>query len=745
MKFYEKIGNDLFAPKIDVSSILLDNGETTDVPSGVNLETVPVNGIYIDTKISSKQNNIDNWITDTEYLQYTKINFIVFGDKQDANLFDTSIKAKQYISSSIEQLAIKANAIETKTINIADVVELENYSESNPNFEAYYSHAFSNLSPNKDIILYVVPSINFPSFFEDSGLDASVTETSDLIKQIYSVETHKFNILINNKTIEDPISEQILSDIRQIKQLKTNLLSLLPIVKIDNNQTNVKPSYISDVFTTFDYDNELVRSYFFFDMKNFIKDNTVFDRLFQTKTTDEISQILFEKNSVVFTITKNISDLEQNTAIFVASYDSIIGSSNVTIVDALTNDKFVCFSFVENFPNTTRQKFSYTIKVNFSDPFLQDYYVPLSERGKYFTVTGKLQEIENFINDPYNTNAKTGKFVVNYSLDKLTSFMKEFFELVNLFSEKVVDFSTIKKIVSALDTRKVSFTVYNDFILFAKTALMQIENLFISAGQTKFEYSKNTDIISFAKNGFYFKVNDFSDINFPSISVPKLSINTQELQSEISVKYYTDSEKKQYSLQSSAVDSTNLVSYKITNGVFCLKETEVVYSSQYSFLTDTLNLEGTTISKTNLLSNKQDIKPLFDKTSISNSTAQQPALAIPNSSKEMKLYSDDIKNTKIGTIINKISTTKQLDTETTLQFQMIYLNQMNDSFLVPQVKIEIYNPFLKQWTSFNSTGNITTTTYLARTIYIENNNIFSTNKLAPPLTNKYFIVDTQTP
>ena len=285
--------------------------------------------------------------------------------------------------------------------------------------------------------------------------------------------------------------------------------------------------------------------------------------------------------------------------------------------------------------------------------------------------------------------------------------------------------------------KKPFFTVYNDFILFANKTLTQIESLFTSAGQTKHEYSKNTDSNLFVNNGFYFKLNKFDNT-----SVPQITLSTQDLSSQISVKYYSDSKRTQYDLKSSQIDSTNLVSYKITNSVFCLKESEVTYSSDYSFLTDVLSLEGTTINKTTLIPTKSKSKPLFDKTSISNPTAQTPALEIGNSSKEMKSYLDDIASTKIGTIIDKISVTKKLDTETMLQFQMLYLNQMSEQFLVPVVQFEVYNPVMRKWSKFDPTNQATS--YLARTTYVNNSNIFLTNKVVPPLTNTYFIVQLQT-
>lgn len=739
MKFYDKIGNDLFAPNISVTSILLDDGQTLETTSATDQSIITTNGINVDTIIQSKQNNIDNWVTDIEYLQYTTINFIVFQDKNKAEIFDSQIKHKKYTLDPIGKIATDAGASKINSINISDIVDLEQYSTSEPVFESYYSYAFSDLDPKKDIILYIVPSINFSSFFEDNGLDATKSETINLIKQIYSVETHKFNILINNKTIDDQVSEQILSDVRQVKNLKNNLLSLLSTIKIDDTITNEKPSYISNIFANFDYENEIVRSYFFFDIKNFIKDNTVFDRVFDTKTSDEINQILKTNNSIFFTVTNKIEDLEEVVCTFTTTYQSIIGSNNASIIDSLTNDNFVCYSFSDLFPATVKQKFNYSINVRFIDPFLKSYYEPSTSSGKYFTVLQQIQDIENFVNDPNNTDARTGKFTKIYSLDKLKGFMKDFFELINLFSEKLIDPATINKIVSALDTRKVSYLVYNDFILFAKKGLTQLEGIFTSAGQHNTQYNKDSETIQFVKNDFYFQLNDYDRTS----KLPKLSLTTQEMQSEISTKYYTDSDKKRYNLKSSVVDSTNVVSYKIANSVFCLKQPEVTYSSEYSFLSDVLSLEGTTIEKTNLISKKQDTKSIFDKTSISNDVVQKPALQIGNSSKEMKPYLNSVQSTKIGTLIDKINTSKQIDTETMLQFQMLYLNQMSDSFLIPQIKIEVYDHISKQWKSF-STANGATNTYLARTTYIQNNNIFSNNKVVPPITNKYFIVETKT-
>jgi hypothetical protein len=215
--FYIKQGNDAFSPLIKTNSIILDNAVST-TPSAItgSSTTNRTNGISVNYTISSKQNALDYWISDVDYLQYTKIRFYVANSKQQATKLIAAIQA------GLIQLGIfqySENPL-YKDVNLIDIVDTQQITQQEYSFEVEQTIAFNELDAKEDIILIILPYVDLFSYFKENGFDP--IESYRLVENFLKFETHQYNVLINNKTINDSNSKEILSDVREIKELNFN-------------------------------------------------------------------------------------------------------------------------------------------------------------------------------------------------------------------------------------------------------------------------------------------------------------------------------------------------------------------------------------------------------------------------------------------------------------------------------------------------------------------------------------------
>lgn len=738
MKFYEKFGNDLFSPNIKVSNILLDNSERTAVnliAGGSSVTQAFTNGITIDYEISSKQNKLDNWITDGEYLDYVTITFIAFQRAEDINNFKQEVVAKSYIEKSIPSILNNiAQDIRYETFNLSDIVDLNNIT-TDSQIVGSGQVQFSSLNNEKDIILYAIASIDFIRFLSDNKYEANYTDLIKLISNIYSVEWQVFNILVNNTTLENSDANSILNDVRQSKEITSNLLSLIPTTIQQVTEEN--PKYISEIFTSFDYEKKLIRNFFFFEINKYITNNSIIKNLYKSLGRDSIEKVLSNFNAINFNIKKiypNQNELLIST--FRTSYETIIGSTNTEIVSELSNDKVLCFSFIENFPQQSRERFKYKIELTYQDPFIKYYYdnFNLPPTGLFYSVLDGLNQVENFFNDPRNTDAKTGKFILpqNSDVPQIDKIVTLFVELINAFSNNIIDSVKTRKIIRSLQYNKSTLQIHIDFVNLAKNLLIQIEQLLLSVGYSKSEYYKTSDNIDYINDNNYFKLDDFD----ASKTIPK--IKTQSIQSQTKPKYYTDS-VKQYNISDTNTDFGNEVSYKITNSFVSLKNNQISYNSEYELTSLVSELMGTTIEKIDSIVQQKPNSQLFSKISTSDTSFTKPAAQTTNSKKQLSQTKNNLQNDKISQIISKINTSKQLDTKKVLNFNLSFLSNMDTESLVPSVLVEAYEERNKRWISLDNIPNNTTSSYLARTTYVKGSDIFTNENTSPPITNMYFI------
>lgn len=722
--FYIKQGNDAFSPLIKTNSIILDNAVST-TPSTItgSSTTNRTNGISVNYTISSKQNTLDYWISDVDYLQYTKIRFYVANSKQQATKLIAAIQA------GLIQLGIfqySENPL-YKDINLIDIVDTQQITQQEYSFEVEQTITFNELDVKEDIILIILPYVDLFTYFKENGFDP--VESYRLVENFLKLETHQYNVLVNNKTINDSNSKEILSDVREIKELNFNLLSMLPPptqeISLFDNQT----SYLSETFNSLVYSKKTINNYFFFNFKKFIEQNCAIKKLFKGISHNKINDILIKNNSIFFEIYKN--EEEEKICAFSCGTTEVNdgGIGKTTTINELNTPETIFISFKDDFPKSKNTSFYYKIKVSFIDPFIKNYYDTSYNQGsgRYFDILNNLKIVQDYIENPNNSNSKTLKFQTQISSPPIAvknQLIKDFFDLYNLFGNKEISEEKIQKISSALDFKVATITTYNDFISFVNISMTQIEQYFISYNQTKTTFIKNDKKVNFKLKDFFF---------------------TRDIKTSNLIKYYNEYSKNnsidQYDLQmeDSTIDSTNNVSYKIINSVLNCMNDQYTYDTNYEQLSNLVEMKGTTIEAvtdiTNILT-----KELFASSNTTNSVIQKATSTNKSTKKQLSQSTEDRKSSLISNILNKISDTNSTLTDSLLKFQIYFLNDMEKEFLVPQISTVFYDVKTKQWQNLSLSNTKGNKSYLAKTIYSVGTNIFSTNKLVPVIEEEYFIL-----
>ena len=745
-KFYYKTGNDTFAPMIKVTNILLDDTlPVTDIQRNTISGS---NGIIVNVNVSSKQNKMDSLISDVDYLKYTKINLIVFQDKDDIEFFRSSIVSKTFLTKALDEIISDISSsvvIQFKTINLTDIVDLSQLSQRDYSYKVNFSTAFTGLDKTKDIILCVVPIIDFRTYLSenkiedaDAATDISTdTVATSILRQIYSVEYHTYNILINKKTINDNIGNAVLNDVREAKKLNTNILQLLAGTKLSSGIEKDRVSYITDIFTSFDYGQKTINNFFFFDKTQFVL-NSAFSKNIPS-SYDYPCNLYFE----IFKDDNLLSSftLQQDGTITQLSTATIIELIPITTTSVAGKK---CIMFNDTFPKVEKQNFKYSVKVsNNADLALLKYYnkVPLNPTGMFFDVLIGLNIFQNFINDPRNTNSTTGMFERRLFSrpPNVKSLINDFIELINLFSNKQIVDADAKKIINSLDFKKTTFAVCNDFIFYANNTMNQIGQFFDSIGSTQSSYTKTSNLIMFQNKMSYHTLDKATTIKpYPTIEKEKLD-DFPKSKDNFSFKYFVDV-NKEYDVDSLKIDEKSEVSYKIINSV--IASTQITYSSVYSLLDsiyDELGVVINTVEKT-----EKDLKIKTNQAYTKSSTVitrfQKPADSVTDAKKEISLSSLQVDSTKIVEIAAKANTSISKNSESTFKFELYYLNKINKEFLIPQARIEIYNTLTNKFNDVKTLAEATGT-YFARTTCIEDkSNVYFTNKSLPTISNTYFVL-----
>lgn len=717
--FTGSVGGDPFSPSIKANSIILDNSVETEAIGAVGSGDTTLkktNGIFIDFTISSKQNNLDGWIQDVDYLKYMTISFYVLNSNSQLKALENALSA---YNINILQNFNNSDSVKLTKVPLIDIVELDETTEKNYTFTTQYTKTFKELSSDEDIILVVLPAIDFRSYFSDNGIDEKVAIS--LIKSFYKYEYHVYNILINNKTINDSDSRKILSDVRQINELKINLLSLLPPAKDIPSYQVDKVDYVSDVFSSFDYSNKTINNYFFFNVINFINDNCALKKKIKDLSSEEINNTLINNNSIFVEIFREDEQQLISICSFNCGTTQINNSSIASTINSFNNNDLLCILFTDIFPNSNKCSFKYKIDISYVDPFINGYYNTNndSSTGIYFNILSNQTEVQSYVDDPRNSDSKTNKFVKvegsNAPTVQKNQMVSEFFAIYNLFSQKQLSNDKVNNIAATLDFQKSNVVMYNDFFNFMNIYMPQFEDYFTSYAMVKTSYSKNSTSKKLDIKDFYFSKNasDYTKINFYN-------------------EYDTSNKVLSYDLTTGSIDMNNPISYKIINSVLNLTNDQSSYSSTTSYIDNLLNFEGTTIEySTDKKSNKRTIS-LFSDSNSTNPTLQKPSNVKVDAKEQVNLAS-------FGELINDIiATTSDF---ARLKFLLYFLDDISKDSLVPNISTNVYDTKTKQWKDINSVvSKLTNTTYLAKTIYNKENNIFSKNNIIPPINEEYFIL-----
>lgn len=724
---YEKAGNDPFSPSIQANNIIVDNDVNGD------------NGIIVNFTISSKQDALDNWVKDIDYLQYMIIGFYVLNSTSQVDELKEILQT--YNPEGIQKFEQDYDGlIKVVKIPLRDIVDISETTENNSTFTTEYSKTFESLSD--DITLMVIPNIDFDSYFSDYGLDSELV--SSLIESFYNYEYYQYNILQNNDTLQDNTNSKILNDVRQISELKNNLFSLLPLsldiapFEVDN------VNYFSDVFSSFNYETKIIKNYFFFNIANFIKENSALKKVFKNFTKEQIDSTLINNKSIFFEIIKtNKYDDEDTKSIcsFNCSLSKVfqVLGSTVAIVNSVSTQDLICISFIDDFVGIKKSSFYYTINVSFFDPFIKLCYdvSNIPSTGFYFNVLNNLTILESYVYDPRNSNSTTTRFEP-LTFEFAPTLQKNdmifyFFGIYNLFVNKEVTQERIDKISKALEFNSANIITYNDFFSFINKCMTQFENYFVSYFLTQNSYSIKSSIKKIDVKDFYFS-KDSADYKM--------------------IKFYNENNKNQiatYDITSGTLDTTNPVTYKIINSVLTLVNDQNSYSPDVSYIDNLIEAEGTTIELyDNFIKNKKlnSTVELFAQACSTNSAFEKPssrAIDILNANQQ---YSFSYEKTVSNSIRNKVTNAQKsadnTEYETIMKFYLYFLNDMNNEFLTPKITTLIYDSKNKQWTNINSINlrrNIGKS-YLAKTIYnIEKQkDIFSYNKIIPLINEEYFIL-----
>lgn len=514
--FFQKLGNNSFAPFINVTDILLDNQI---------VDTSVTNGIEIDISIKSKQNFVDQLLSDSEYLAYNKISFFVFDSASSAiNFANTFINDTVFNFNPNNFLLSVPSTTQTKTISISEYIEQDQVTGE---YSGLYETGFKNLENNKDIILLVIPWIDFSQFANDNQINESYL--TNALKNIYKNQVNIYTILQNNNV---PVNN-IISDMRDLNLLKTNLFSLLPISNVLNfdvlNTNSSKQQYFFDIYKSVNSDISKVTLFTVFNLKSFTAN---FSTL---KVNNEKALSLLAENPIIINVTKKYSTSDQIYSVgnFSLTTDEIIDAGDINATYYLTLENNMVISFDDNVPSSTTNV-TYEFEVLFSDPVLKYYYInDISVPCLYNSVISAFASIQSTvtIDNPNISDVKTGKFTNSFkrSLNRfentVSDFVDDYSELLNLFleSENKITNETKTKIKNLLNINKSNIYVYIDFYYYVTNTLQQIENLFSQIKNNNTTYYKIFDPIKFdVVNGTYeITGQSFNKSKFDTLNVSK--------------------------------------------------------------------------------------------------------------------------------------------------------------------------------------------------------------------------------
>lgn len=745
--FYEKVGNNPFCPSIFVNTLLIDNSFTDSSEAK--------NSLTINLSYKSKQNFVDQLLSDSQYLSYIKIIVALVTDNSVIRTAKQNFDPK---SPDQSLSGLFRDAEQTKVISLSDFTDFLQQDQITGEYSGTYEFFFSEVEPTPDMGLVFFPYVDFKSFADDNSI--SYDTLGNIISK-FDNEIHLYQIMNNNSVQVN----NIVTDMRDLTEFKNNLFTLLPNINSINfdiiNSNPSKKQYFFDLYPSFNSENTKVRLYTLFNVKSFIENLSALKKSYGLFTEDVLTSL--RRKPIVINITKtySTSDTVYEVGSFTLSVDEIIRSGSVDARYHFTVANNMLVSFVDTCPESST-KINYEFEVVFSDPMLRYYFLnDVNAPCVYNRVFQLYSQVQTVvcIDNPMISNARTGKFEQSFInsnprfQNTINLFVDNLISLLNLFLNFDIKPDQITKIKNLLDIKRSTIFVYIDFYSFVNKVLVEIENIFSQLNIADVIYYKRFDSIKFEV--------------VPSVEIETLSsdilsgVNATEAtpagEKSMGIAYdkFNDIKIGSYTLKQENIKSTNQTSYLLKNSVIATANSLIPFSSEYDLSFNYNESEGLMLKETNSKfeintsdsSGKKKVS-INKKTSpnklLNNSFSSNTSISfnVPFSTQTFGMSNpkDDLKNLKAKKTINESIEDSNLAKEEFVFNVATNLNTTPED-LLPKSQLEYLtfeNNTLK-WKVIEQTLGLSGT-YFIRTSYMRSTDLYSKNNIAPKIANEYRII-----
>jgi len=749
--FYNKLGNNAFTPSIVMESILLDNSIVVEGTSS----TTSNNDIEIDLKIESKQNYIDSFLEDSEYLEFTKITFIVLNDNENALRYANAILAASYNPTTL----LEISSAQKTTISILDYVE---QNQVNGNYAGLYEAIFSNIDKkNGDITLLIIPWVDFSEFAAKNNI--SEENVKNAIKNVYKNEVHIYTIL-NNNTVP---KNNIVNDVRDLQEFKNNLFTLLPNINSATydllNTNSSKKKYFSDLYDSVDYANKRIKLYTTFNVKDFINNFASLQKSYSSYTDEQLNQIL-RTEPISISINKTYSTSDEVTSVGSISLSlkevrsSDVNAEMLSIADFGDN---MLLSFEDEMP-TSATNINYTFQILFTDPVLKKFYINNdTDSDLYSKVVSNFSKLQSLVNvdNPSISDSKTGKFTTTFinqyqqSQFNIASFVNNYVALLNLFIQKDIGTEQVAKIVKLLDIKQSTIFVFIDLYYYITSTLFEMENLFSQIKNSSVSYNKNFDAIKVEPNKASFDVSSLSDAlaSVTQAATPAQQSQGQTKKVPLDILSYSGDI---YNISFQKTQDTKTQKSLIKNSVVTTLNNEIQFSTNFDF-SNYFNDNKGLVKKDS--TTEYEVKQKNGKNVVSKKTKTSPQSLINNSfgNSTNVVLNIPLSTTRFGTAIQTKVLKDSSPVETIKEkIQKSQSEAAKDEFLSaisttieeanivqPEIVVEYLSFKNNNYIWQTLPNNLSPKQYFVRKVYSTTDDLYSKNNIEPIISNKYEILN----
>ena len=751
--FYNKLGNNAFTPSIVMESILLDNSIVVEGTSS----TTSNNDIEIDLKIESKQNYIDSFLEDSEYLEFTKITFIVLNDNENALRYANAILTTSYNPNMVTGFS----SAQKTTISILDYVE---QNQVNGNYAGLYEEIFSNIDKkNGDITLLIIPWVDFSEFAAKNNI--SEENVKNAIKNVYKNEVHIYTILNNNIVPKN----NIVNDVRDLQEFKNNLFTLLPNINSATydllNTNSSKKKYFSDLYDSVDYANKRIKLYTTFNVKDFINNFASLQKSYSSYTDEQLNEIL-RTEPISISINKTYSTSDEVTSVGSISLSlkevrsSDVNAEMMSIVDFGDN---MLLSFEDELPTSTTN-INYTFQILFTDPVLKKFYInDDTDSDLYSKVVSNFSKLQSLVNidNPSISDSKTGKFTTTFinqyqqSQFNIASFVNDYIALLNLFIQKDIGTEQVAKIVKLLDIKQSTIFVFIDLYYYITSTLFEMENLFSQIKNSSVSYNKNFDAIKVEPNKASFDVSSLSDAlaSVTQAATPAQQSQGQTKKVPLDILSYSGDI---YNISFQKTQDTKTQKSLIKNSVVTTLNNEIQFSTNFDF-SNYFNDSKGLVKKDS--TTEHEVKQKNGKNVVSKKTKTSPQSLINNSfgNSTNVVLNIPLNTTRFGTAIQTKVLKDSSPVETIKEkIQKSQSEAAKDEFLSaisttieeanivqPEIVVEYLSFKNNNYIWQTLPNNTSEKEYFIRKVYSKTDDLYSKNNIEPIISNKYEILNTR--